>query len=508
MSNLSVNNKTLALNTVFLYLRSLFLLGITLYTSRVTLQILGVNDYGIYNVVGGIVAMFSMLSSTLASASQRFITFALGKKDFDNLKRVFSTCVTLHIALGLIIVILLEIFGVWFLNSSMNIPPDRLYAAKWVLQLSIATFFVGVISIPYNAVIIAHEKMSAFAYIGILEGLLKLGCVFLLLFLSWDKLIVYSILYFLITLLLRLIYSSYSGKHFEETKKISLRVNKALFKEMFAFAGWNLFGNGSLVLRNQGVDIVLNIFFGVVVNAAKGVSNQIQNAVQTLAGNFTTALKPQLTKAIAKEDYNRVYVLINNGSRYVFFMMMFLAVPVIITAPKLLNFWLSEVPNYSVQFVRWTMVYLMLDSLSRLMIHGILSHGKIKEYQIVVGGTKLLAIPFVFIALKMGANPMAGVWVNILLEAICLYERIIYNKKLINLDSIRFLKEVLFRCSIVLAVSFVLPIITLYYLTTNLVIEVIITLISITISVWILGINAEEKKIVLSVVKKYIHYNK
>ena len=312
----------------------------------------------------------------------------------------------------------------------------------------------------------------------------------------------------MITLLLRLIYSSYSGKHFEETKKISLRVNKALFKEMFAFAGWNLFGNGSLVLRNQGVDIVLNIFFGVVVNAAKGVSNQIQNAVQTLAGNFTTALKPQLTKAIAKEDYNRVYVLINNGSRYVFFMMMFLAVPVIITAPKLLNFWLSEVPNYSVQFVRWTMVYLMLDSLSRLMIHGILSHGKIKEYQIVVGGTKLLAIPFVFIALKMGANPMAGVWVNILLEAICLYERIIYNKKLINLDSIRFLKEVLFRCSIVLAVSFVLPIITLYYLTTNLVIEVIITLISITISVWILGINAEEKNIVLSVVKKYIHYNK
>lgn len=505
MSELSTNNKTLALNTIFLYLRSLFLLGITLYTSRVTLQVLGINDYGIYNVVGGVVAMFSILSSTLASASQRFITFALGKNNLDNQRRVFSTCITLHIVIGLIIVLLLEVLGVWFLSSSINIPANRIYAAKYVLQISIVTFFVSVISVPYNAVIIAHEKMRVFAYIGILEGVLKLACVFLLTFLSWDKLIAYSLLYFLIALLLRFIYSCYSIKHFEETTNISFRIDKTLFKEMFSFAGWNLFGNGSLVLRNQGVDLVLNIFFGVVVNAAKGVSNQVQNAVQTLVGNFTTALKPQITKAIAKEDYNRVYMLINNGSRYFFYMMMFLAVPVIVTAPKILNIWLSEVPEYSVQFVRLTMFYLLLDSLSRLMIHGIVSYGKIKEYQIVVGGTKLLAIPIVFIVINLWVNPVIGVLVNILLEVICLYERLIYSKKLIKFDTFRFVREVLLKCIFVLLISFILPILTLCYLTTNFVIVVFVVFVSVTVSVWFCGINVEERTLVLSYAKKYTH---
>ena len=236
MSDNSSANKRLAKNTVFLYFRSIFLLLISLYTSRVTLKVLGVEDFGIYQVVGGVVAMFSILSSTLASASQRFITFALGEKDIEKLKKVFSTSLTLHIALGIILVALLELLGIWFLNTKVNIPSERLPIAGYVMHFSIATFFVRVISVPYNAVITAHEKMDAFAFISILEGVLKLGSVLLLSVVSWDKLLLYGVLQFVISLLLRSIYSIYSSKHFEEARNITFRIDKPLFKEMFAFA--------------------------------------------------------------------------------------------------------------------------------------------------------------------------------------------------------------------------------------------------------------------------------
>lgn len=504
MSSNANNNKRIAKNTIFLYFRSIFILLISLYTSRVTLEVLGVEDFGIYQIVGGVVSMFSMLSSTLASASQRFITFALGENDYQKQRRVFSTCISLHIVLGLIVVVLLEILGIWFLNNKLNIPVERLPVAGWVMQFSIATLFVNIVSLPYNATIIAHEKMSAFAYISILEGLLKLGSVFLLMVISWDKLLLYSALYFLIALFLQVIYSVYSNRQFKETRSVKFSIDKELFKGMFAFAGWNLFGNGSLVLRNQGVDVVLNMFFGVVVNAAKGVSNQVQSAVQQFVGNFTTAIKPQLTIAIAQKDYQRAYALINKGSRYSFLMMLLFSVPIIISAPQILEIWLTKVPDYSVLFVRWTFIYLLLDSLSRMMIHAILSEGRIKEYQIVVGGTKLFAIPLVYIMLLLGCNPLAGVWANILLELICLFERMYYSKKLLNLDWKYFIIKVVFRCWVVFILAISIPYLFICFVSQKLLITVAVSLIWTLAVISLTGVDKSERNMMFGLLKKKI----
>lgn len=498
------NNKRIAKNTVILYFRSLFLLLINLYTSRIILQVLGVEDYGIYQVVGGVVAMFSMLSNTLASATQRFITFALGKRDFLELKNVFSTSVTLHIILGVIVVGLLEVGGFWFLSNKINIPPDRLSTAVWVMHFSIVTFFLGIISVPYNAVIIAHEKMDTFAFISILEGILKLGSVFLLMLICLDKLLLYAVLHFVIAVIVQSIYIVYSNKHFEETNNLTMCMNKALFNDMFAFAGWNLFGNGSRVLRNQGVDIVLNIFFGIFVNAAKGISNQVDHAVSQLVGNFTTAIKPQLTQAIAQEDFRRAFILVNNGSRYIFLLMLFFTVPIIVCTPKLLSLWLGTVPEYSVEFVQWTMIYLLLDSLSRLLIHSILSNGDIKVYQIVVGGTKLLAVPFVLLFLQFDPNPLWGIWINILLEIVCIAERLYYNRKLLRFDHVKYLKDVILRCISIFILAIVLSMLFAVYVSDNFIVSVAVSITVTSSVIWFLGTNAREHGMAIMYVKKKV----
>lgn len=499
MSDNTSSNRRIAQNTIFLYFRSIFLLLISLYTSRVTLQVLGVEDYGIYQVVGGVVAMFSMLSSTLASASQRFITYALGKNDKEILKKVFSTCITLHIALATIVVLLLEIIGLWFLSNKLNIPTERLVTAEWVMQFSIATLFVNIISIPFNALITAHEKMSAFAYISILDGLLKLGSIFLLTIIRWDKLFLYAAFHFVIALIIRVIYSSYSSSHFEEAKKVNPTIDKSLFKEMFSFAGWNLFGNGSLILRNQGIDIVLNLFFGVAVNAAKGISNQVQTAALQLVGNFTTAMRPQLTKSIAQGNYIRAFSLINTGSRYSFLMMAIIAIPIMTCTPGILSFWLGNVPQYTVEFIQWTMVYSLLNTWSKMLIHAILSKGDIRAYQIVVGGTKLLAMPIVFIVLKFDINPLWGIWVNIIIEIASLIESLYFNKKQLNLNYSGYVKDVILRGLAVFIIAFCLSYFTIKFITVQLLLELLISFVITGIVISILGMKKHELKIVTNI---------
>ena len=383
MSNNSANNKRIAKNTIALYFRSILLMLISLYTSRVILQSLGVEDYGIYNVVGGMVAMFTMLSNTMASASQRFITFVLGEKDYEKLRKVFTTSVTLHVVIGVIMIVLLEVFGSWFLYNKLNIPQGRLDTAFLVMQFSISTLFVNIISVPYNAAIIAHERMSAFAYISILDGILKLCIAFLILITPTDRLLLYAGLIFAVSVLIRMIYTVYSHRHFSETQNVKLHIEHGLFREMFAFAGWNLFGNGSLILRNQGIDILLNMFFGVTVNAAKGVCNHVQAAIHQFVGNFQTAVNPQLTKSVAQKDIARTHFFIMQGSRLSFFLLCFFAIPIMITTPDILSLWLVEVPNYSVEFLRWALIYQLWDTLSRFLINSVLAYGKIRNYQLV-----------------------------------------------------------------------------------------------------------------------------
>ncbi|MCQ2193563.1 MAG: lipopolysaccharide biosynthesis protein [Paludibacteraceae bacterium] len=494
------SNQRIAKNTVFLYFRSLLLMIIGLYTSRVTLQVLGVEDFGIYQVVGGVVAMFSILSSTLQSASQRFITFSLGANDKIHQKTVFSTCVSMHVLLALLAIIFLEVLGLWFLNTKLNIPAERIEIARWVFHLSIANFFIGIVSVPYNAVIIAHEKMSAFAYMGILEASLKLFSVYFLSSTLWDKLYFYAFFLFLVSLLMQVIYMFYSRLHFDEAKSISIKIDNAVFAEMFSFAGWNLFGNGSMVLRNQGVDIVLNIFFGVVVNAAKGICNQVQNAVQQLVGNFTMAMKPQLTIAVAQKDYNRAFILVNNGSKYSFFLMLLFSVPIMVSAPQLLSIWLIKVPDYTIEFVRWTLVYLLLDTLSRMLIHLILSDGRIKHNQIAVGGTKLLAIPLVLISIQLGCGPLTGIIVNIILEIICLGERLYFTKKLVNFDWMNYIYRVIIPCCIISIIAGITSFLFMKYVTDLFLPEVAVSLLITVTTIWVFGLSPKEKSMVLMLI--------
>lgn len=500
------DNKRIAKNTIYLYVRSLFLLLVGLYTTRLVLQLLGQEDYGVFQVVGGVVVMFSMLSATLSSASQRFVSVAMGRGDEEELRRVFATSLWSHLLLGVVVVVVLEVLGVWFLENELNVPDHRLGVARLVLQFSIATFFVGVISVPYNAVIVAHEKMGVFALISILEGVLKLSFVLLLYVLPCDKLLGFAAAQFVVALVLRIVSSLYALRSFSEVRDVPRKVDRGVFNEMFSFAGWNLLGNGSLVLRNQGVDILLNIFFGVVVNAAKGISNQVQGAVMQLVGNFTTALKPQLTMSIARGDYARAFSLINKGSRYCFLLMLVVAVPVIVCAPGLLKFWLVDVPELAILFVRWTMLYLLLDSLSKMLIHSILSKGDIKWYEIWVGGTKLLAIPLAYCILLGYEVAIVGVWVNILLELVCLFERLYFNAKLLSFDWRVFLRSVLAPCALVLGLSLgVTAWLSQFFVGERMLLPLLAVTVCVTcVCVWFLGMGRGERAYVVNCVRAHI----
>lgn len=505
MINNSANNKRIAKNTMFLYFRSILLILITLYTSRVILQSLGVSDFGIYNVVGGVVAMFSMLSGSMHAATQRFLTFALGKKDFTNLKKVFMTSISIHIAIGAIFVVLLEIGGTWFLYNKMNIPEERVNVAFWVLQFSIMTFFVNVISVPYNAAIIAHEKMAMFAYISILDGLLKLGIAFAIVFTPYDRLIVYALMMFGLSLLNRILYTIYSHRHFEETRHVRLGIEKGLFQEMFSFAGWNLFGSGSRLLRNQGIDILLNMFFGVTVNAAKGLCNQVHHAVYQFITNFQTAVNPQLTKSVAQTDFKRTHTLIIQGSRFSFYLMCLMSIPLIIVTPQVLSIWLTEVPEYTVEFVRWTLVYLLWDTLSRFLINAILAYGQIKTYQIVVGGTKFLVLPLAYIWLKLGGSPIVGIWSNIILEMLCLGQRLYFNHIYNGLSWFSYFMKVILRCWIIFGIALSTSFVFRIYVSNNFYILAIVSfLISVSI-IALIGINKHERQIVITKVTSIIN---
>lgn len=480
------------------------MLAIGLYTSRVVLQVLGVEDYGIYNVVGGVVAMFSILYSTMSSASQRFITYALGEKDYDKLRRTFQTSVTLHVILGVFAALLIEILGIWLLYNKLNIPAGRNNAAEWVLHFSALATFIKVICIPYDSLIVAHEKMSAFAYVGIYEAVMKLLIVWMLLLFSYDKLILYALFIVLLQISLRIIYTAYSHKYFTESRGIRLHIDRGLFKEMFAFAGWNILGNGSLLLRNQGIDILSNIFFGVTVNAAKGVSRQVQAAVMTFVSNFQTAVKPQLTKAVAAKEYERVYTLIQQGSRFSFYLLALFSVPIIISADEILNIWLVKVPNWSVIFVQLTFIYLLLDVLSRFLIHAILATGNIRNYQLIVGGTKLFALPLAYVFFYIGFDPTAGIWVNIGLEIVCFSLRLWYNKRRLQFPAHKYLFDICLRCWIVFIIALSVSFVFKKCICDNVFINIGVSGILTITAISIIGIPSSERHMFINSTMSYI----
>lgn len=435
----------------------LFGMLVSLFTSRVILQTLGVEDYGVYNVVGGVITMFTFLNGAMSSATSRYITFEIGKGNMEQLKKVFSTSLQIHAIIALLIVILGETVGLWFLMNELVIPDGRMDAAMWVYQCSIVSCVVGIMSVPYNADIIAHEKMSAFAYISVLEIILKLAIVYLLVVLPFDKLKVYAVLVLMVGLLIRYIYTRYCHKHFEESHYIH-RIDKPLLKEMSSFAGWSFWGNLAAILYTQGLNMMLNIFFGPVVNAARGIATQIQSVVQQFVGNFQMALNPQITKTYASDELDKMHSLMFRSARFSFMLLFFLSLPIMLETNYILTLWLGIVPENTVIFARIIIAISLIYTIANPCVIANQATGKVKVYQAVVGGLLLLILPISYIVLKMGAPAYSVFIVHFCVESVAQFARMYMLRNMIDLPLWSYVKNIYLPIMGVVLLSVVLPI--------------------------------------------------
>lgn len=453
------NTRRVVRNTFMLYVRMLFSMLVSLYTSRLVLNTLGVEDYGIYNAVGGLVAMFSMVSSSLSSAVSRFLTFELGRGDMEKLRRIFSTSVIIQLALVVLVCILAETLGLWFMNTHMTIPPERLSAANHVFQASVVSFVFGLFSVPYIASIVSHEKMGAFAYIGILDVVLRLCAVLFIAFseLAFDRLSLYAILLVAVSISMQIIYIWYCHRNFNECR-LSWTFDKNSWKEMFAFAGWNFIGCIAGSLKDQGVNILLNVFTGPVLNAARGIAGAVNSAVVTFANNFMKALEPQITKSYASGNYRYSVSLAKRGSRFSYYIVFILSLPLMLETDFILTLWLKHYPEHAVSFVRLILGLSLVEILSNTLIKIQLATGNIRNYQLAVGGMLMLNFPLSYACLKIGLPPESTVVVAIFVSICCMFLRVWFLRRSVGMSAREFFKDVCLNVAAVTVASAVLPV--------------------------------------------------
>lgn len=450
------SNKRIAKNTLLLYFRMFFMMAISLYTSRVILQVLGVEDYGIYNVVGGMVSIFGLISGSMSSATQRYITIALGEDNQAKLSKVFSVALQIHAAIALITFLLIETIGLWFLYTQMQIPAARMDAAFWVLQFSAVTFLFSVLSVPYNADIISHERMSAFAYISVIEAVLKLGIVFLLLAIPFDKLIVYGALLVVVQVAIQLCYMYYCYRHFPESHYRPYR-DKELVKEMAAFAGWNMFGGMSSIAFGQGLSMLLNVFFGPVVNAARAIAQQVQTAISMFITNFQMALNPQIIKNYAQRDFSAMHLLMARSSRFSYYLMWLLSLPVLFEAPFILQLWLGVVPQHTVVFLRLIIAVSLLYTIINPILIANNATGKVRTYYVVCGSLMISILPISYVVLKLGCPAYSVFLVHFCIEGITQVVRLFMVRKRLQLSIRKYATAVYLPIILVTIVSALFP---------------------------------------------------
>ena len=451
-----VDNSRIAKNTLFLYFRMLLIMAVQLYASRVVLQQLGEVDYGIYSVVAGLVALFGFVNASMTASTQRFLTFHLEQGDSVRLKQIFATCIHIHVLISLLLVVLAETLGLWYLNTHMVIPAGRLQAAFWVFQLSILSTVVSIMTFPYMADIIAHEKMSAFARISIVEALLKLLIVFLLTVALMDKLVLYALLVVAVQLVICFCYKGYANRRFDESHYRYYH-ERPLFREILGFAGWNLWGNTAAVMANQGLNLLLNLFFGPAVNAARAVSVQVQSVLMQFANNFQTAINPQITKTYSGGRLTEMHSLVLRSAKFSYLMLLALCLPLLFEAPFLLDFWLDKVPAYSVVFVRLMVIITLIDMTANPLMISAAATGRVKVYQSVVGSILLMIVPVSYVVLRMGGEPWAVYVVHLAICCVAYVVRLLLVRPLIQLPIGRFVTAVLLRCLGVTAAASVLP---------------------------------------------------
>lgn len=482
----------------------LLIMALTLYTSRIVLNTLGFEDFGIYNVVAGFVSMFAFLNNAMASATQRFLSFEIGNKDFIQLRNVFSMSVNIHFIIAFVILLLSETIGLWFVNTQLNIPPERMVAVQWVYQFSILTLMVNIVSVPYNAIIIAHERMNVFAVVSIVEVSLHLLIVFMLQWFGFDKLKLYAVLMFSVSLIIRLIYGIYCKNKFKESK-FRLFWNQPMFKTLMSFAGWNLWGNVASVIMGQGINILLNIFFGPVVNAARGISYQVKGAMSQFVGNFQIAMNPQIIKSYASGNTKYMNLLIFKGAKFSFFLLFALSFPVLIETQFILEIWLKSVPEYTKIFTQLVIIIILIDSMSGTLRTAAQATGRIKLYQGVVGGLLILNLPFSYAMLKLGYTPEITFYVGILISIIALICRLIILKKLIELEITKFFIEVIIKGFLVVIVSCILFFGIIHFtkqILTNEYLTIILAIIICISSIYFVGLDKIEKKYIILMIRE------
>lgn len=501
------NNKQIAKNAAALYFRMIIMMIIGFYTARIILNALGVDDYGIYNVVGGFVSMFSLISGSLVSSISRSLTFELGIGNNEKLKKTFSTSIIVLLCLSTILVVLIEIIGVWYINNKMVIPHDRLYAAHWCFQFSVVTFLLGLINTPYSASIVSHERMDVYAYLTIFDAVFKLLICFAIVHSPIDRLIMYSILLSVVSLVNQIIYVLFCKKHFVECN-FKWEFDCSLFKSLFSFAGWNFIGSSASVLRNQGATLLLNWAGGPAVNAANGVANQLCNIVNNFVNNFTQAFNPQITKRYAAAEYDSLMKLLIYGSKYAYFLLLVLALPVFIHAHFILEIWLGQVPEHTVSFVRWIIIFMLAEAVSRPIITAKNATGEIRNYQIVVGGVLLLMLPASYVGLKFGFPVEVVPFCNAATACLAIIARMIMLRgDFPSWSSAVFIKKVLFRVVVVTLIAGIIPILAYWFIDygwCNFIVTSMLCVLCSGLSIFFVGCDHEERHLIITQAQKLL----
>lgn len=511
MSDISANNKRIAKNTLFMYLRMLITMAVSLYTSRVVLNTLGIEDFGIYNIVGGVVVLFTFINSAMSTGTQRHLSYELGKPGQGNITEVFNACLRIHIWLSIIVFILAETVGLWFLNTQMNFPSNRMEAVNWVYQFSIFGCLANILRVPYQASIIAYERMSFYAYMGIIEAALKLVIVYLLLIFSVDKLMLYSVLTFSVVLLVTLWFTLFCHKTFERIRFEKVKT-KQLYKKLVSFSGWAIFGSIANLGLQQGLNIIINIFYGVALNAAVGVANQVNSAVMNFVSGFQQALNPQLIKSQAEGDKERQFQLICESSKLSFFIMFILAFPLLINLDFVLTLWLGKYPPHTASICSLIIIGALIECLSGPLWVTIFATGNIKIYQIVISALLFLNVPLSYIGGKFGFSAENMFLVRNITYILAFSIRLVFLKKMINLNIIAFIKNVVFPiikvlCIVVLPISFTMNnFITPSTSFSSLVVQTIIICIIEIIVVYYFGLQLKERSYMLKLVRSKIKY--
>lgn len=455
MSNTVENNKRIAKNTMMLYVRMLLVMIVSLYTSRIILKVLGVDDFGIYNVVGGIVTMFAFFNGSMSAATQRFLSYELGQEHSGQLQKIFSVAFSIHLLIAICVFLLAETLGLWFVHNKLNVPIDRMNAALWVYQCSVLSFVISITQVPYNAIIIAREKMNIYAYMSIVEVILKLLIVFLLFYISLDKLKVYAVLVLSVSVIKTIFYRFYSIRSFDECRLVLVR-DLTVYKPLFSFASWNVLAHFALMGINQGQNILLNIFFGPVVNAARAVSFQVKGAIDLFVQNLVVATNPQIVKSYASNDLKYMFELIFQSSKYSFLLLLFFSIPLLIETEFILNMWLKEPPEYSVIFCKLIIINTLVDATSGTLGYAVLATGRVKKYQLIISFVLLFNLPLSYILFKSGFPPEYAFFVSILLSFIAFFVRLLLIKEMFDFSPYKYFYQVVGKEYLIFSIVFLL----------------------------------------------------